>query len=121
MERAYLALAAFFGGILLSLGLWTASHEPFDGRKFLGSVIRSFLAGLIFAVKLPAAPLDWQCVLSAILTGMGGDTALNVIATLATGNGSFPIPKGSTTDKVTTPSDPATPPTPPPITPTGTT
>lgn len=93
MERLWLAGGAFLGGILLSLLRWAECHDPFDPRKFMGSVIRAFISGLIFAIKAPEAPVDFQMVVIALLTGAGTDVTLNTVATLVTGNGSFPIGK----------------------------
>jgi len=41
MDRIYIALAAFLGGILIALAGWWDSHEAFDKRKFGASIIRS--------------------------------------------------------------------------------
>jgi len=93
MDRFYLALAALLGGIAIALAGWLDSHEPFDPRKFGASVIRSLIAGVVFAVgyKLttPLAALD---LLWAFLGGTGFDVAVNRVAS-ALGNGSFPLPK----------------------------
>ena len=94
MDRFYLALAACLGGITVAIAGWLDSREPFDALKFGASVIRSLIAGIIFAVgyKLtpPLAALD---LLWAFLSGTGFDVAVNRVAG-ALGNGSFPLPKG---------------------------
>jgi hypothetical protein len=107
MGKVWIALAAFLGGILLGLAQWYDSHDPFDARKFIGSVIRSFFGGLLFAVT-SSENVSWQDILSAVLAGGGVNTTINVVAQAITGNGSFPIPKPSeNTPPENTPISPA--------------
>lgn len=92
MERIYLALAAMVGGIVVALlGFWD-SKEPFDPRKFGASVLRSLIAGVIFAVGYNLAEqISVLDLLWAFLSGTGFDVGVNRIAG-ALGNGSFPLP-----------------------------
>jgi len=111
MDRIWLALAALVGGILVALIGWADSKEPFVTRKFLASVLRSLIAGVIFAVAYQLSrPLTALDLLWAFLGGTGFDVGVNRIAGYL-GNGSFPLPKPSDNSR----------PTPPPIIPTGTT
>ena len=48
--------AAFLGGIVAALLGWARSSEPFDGRKFIGSVALSLLAAVGVALAYQFGP-----------------------------------------------------------------
>jgi len=93
MERLCIALAALLGGLAAALLGWLECGEPFDLRKFGGSIIRALIAGVVFAAGYhlsgPAGILD---LFYAFLGGAGVDVIGNRIAGKF-GNGSFPLPK----------------------------
>lgn len=88
----WLTLAGTAGGVIMAiLGLWD-SGEHIDGRKFGASVLRAFVAGVVFAVSYElTGTLTIQDLFWAFLAGTGFDVAVNRIAG-AMGWGSFPIP-----------------------------
>jgi len=91
MERLYIALAAFVGGVVAALLGWLESGEAFDLRKFGGSVVRSLIAGVVLALGSGlAGPVDMAALLYAFLGGAGVDVIGNRLAGNF-GNGSFPI------------------------------
>lgn len=91
MDRIYLALTALLGGVLLGILGLLDSHEDFDPRKFGASVIRSFFAGVVFALAYQVSgQLTILDMFSALLAGGGFDTMVNRIGG-ALGNGSFPL------------------------------
>jgi hypothetical protein len=99
MDKIWIAIAALLGG-LAAAGLgWLESQEPFDPRKFGGSVVRSLLAAVIFAVGYSFSDsIGVLDLLAAILGGAGVDVIGNRIAGKA-GNGSFPIPSGESREE----------------------
>lgn len=91
MERVWMALAAFLGGILAALaGLWD-SGEEFNARKFGASIIRSLFGAVVFAGLAQYLKLDWAGLFSAFLSGAGIDSFANRIGGGA-GNSTFPLP-----------------------------
>jgi drug/metabolite transporter (DMT)-like permease len=94
MDRLYIALAGLSGGLVAALLGWLESGEPFNPRKFGGSVIRALVAGVIFAVGYHIADsLSILDLLYAFLGGAGVDVLGNRIAGKF-GNGSFPLSSG---------------------------
>jgi hypothetical protein len=92
MDRFYIALASLSGGLVAALLGWLESGEPFNSRKFGGSVIRASIAGIIFAVGYQlSGPLGILDLFYAFLGGAGVDVLGNRIAGKL-GNGSFPLP-----------------------------
>ena len=93
MSTIYIALAALLGGVVNALLGWLESGEPFNPRKFGGSVIRSLIAGAVFAagyrISGGAGIID---LLYAFLGGAGVDVIGNRISGKL-GNGSFPLTK----------------------------
>lgn len=74
LSLLWLVLAAFFGGILAALLGWMESHEPFVGRKFFASIIRSFVAALVAALAYPyIGAITVPILLGAVLAGAGVD------------------------------------------------
>ncbi len=93
MDRVYIALAALAGGLFSALMGWMESHEPFDARKFGGSVIRTLIAAIIFAIgyQFTHTTVTAIDVFYALLGGAGVDAIGNRIAGTL-GYGSFPLP-----------------------------
>ena len=60
MNTLYIALAALLGGIVTALLGWLESGEPFNPRKFGGSVIRSLIAAAIFAAGYQVSGGCWD-------------------------------------------------------------
>lgn len=50
MDKLFVGLAAFVGGLLLALLGWFDSKEPFSASKFGASVVRALFAGIVFGV-----------------------------------------------------------------------
>jgi hypothetical protein len=97
MDRLYIGLVALAGGLVAALVGWLDSQEPFDGRKFGGSAIRSLIAAAVFAVGYQLS--DGVNVLDlfyAFLGGAGVDVLGNRIAG-SLGNGNFPVSKSKDT------------------------
>lgn len=93
MSRVIIALAAFFGGMLAGYLGFLESGESWSTRKYLATIIRSVLGGLIFAVGYPLlAGLGVLDVFYAILGGAGVDVLANRISGKFAW-GSFPVPK----------------------------
>ena len=91
MDRLYISIAAVLGGLAIALLGWLDSNEPFDIRKFGGSVIRALIAGAIFAVGYEMSDsAGWRDLFYAFLAGAGVDVIGNRIAGKF-GNGSFPL------------------------------
>jgi hypothetical protein len=79
------------GGVVVALLGWLESSEPFNIRKFGGSVIRALIAGAIFAAGYEMSdPAGWRDLFYAFLAGAGVDVIGNRIAGKF-GNGSFPL------------------------------
>jgi len=95
MDKLWVAIAAFIGG-LIAAGLgWLESKEPFDPRKFGGSAIRSLVAALIFVAGYSFSnSIGILDLFYAFLGGAGVDVIGNRIAGNA-GNGSFPLSSGN--------------------------
>ena len=91
MDRVYIGLIALLGGLVAAFAGWLDSKEPFDGRKFGGSAVRSLIAAAVFAVGYQlsdgASTLD---LFYAFLGGAGVDVLGNRIAG-SLGNGNFPV------------------------------
>lgn len=98
MEKLYIALAALLGGLVAALLGWLESSEPFNTRKFGGSVIRALIAAIVFAVGYHlSGSLVILDLFYAFLGGAGVDVLGNRIAGKF-GNGSFPLPSGMERD-----------------------
>jgi hypothetical protein len=92
MDRFYIALASLSGGLVAALLGWLESAEPFNSRKFGGSVIRALIAGIVFAAGYQLSDhLVALDLFYAFLGGAGVDVLGNRIASKF-GNGSFPLP-----------------------------
>ena len=70
--------AAFLGGIISALLGWTESSEPFNGKKFVSSVIRSVIgaAGIAIAFNFGGGEISATDILVAFLAGAGVDAGL---------------------------------------------
>jgi len=92
VDKLWLALAAWGAGIAVALLGYLDSKEKFDTRKFCASVIRSLIAGIIWAAAYPLdEKLTWGIVIGAIASGPFFDTVINRVGTLL-GNSKFPLP-----------------------------
>lgn len=95
MDRVIMALAAFFGGMASGYLGFLESGEPWSTRKYVATIIRSILGGLIFAVGYPIGD-DGIGVLDffyGVLGGAGVDVLANRVSGKWLGGGSFPIPR----------------------------
>jgi hypothetical protein len=74
----YVSLGAGGGGILVALLGWFESKENFVARKFMPSIIRSVLAGIIFAVgyTVSGRAVTMADILIAVAAGAGIDAGL---------------------------------------------
>ena len=84
MEIVYIALAAFTGGIIVSLLGWLNEHEPFDIHKFAASLLRALLAAGGFAAAYTyAGNIGVMDIVIAVLGGAGidagGKRLINVV------------------------------------------
>ena len=93
MNTLYIALAALLGGVAAALLGWLECADPFNPRKFGGSVIRSLIAAAIFAAGYQLSGIVGIIDLFyAFLGGAGVDVIGNRISGKL-GNGSFPLTK----------------------------
>ncbi len=100
------ALAAFGGGLVVALLGWFDSKESFNKKKFGASIIRSLIAGVIWAATYAVSDLPREKILLyAFLGGAGFDVLGNKIASQL-GNGSFPFTTTKPKDQITTPTTP---------------
>ena len=74
-----LILLGVIGGLVAGILGWIESGDAFIIRKFIGTVSRSIITGLVgvLAFQTVTAPSIWDYVM-AFLTGMGVDYAGNV-------------------------------------------
>ena len=81
MEVLYIAGSAFLGGVVSSLIGWIGTTEPFVPRKFLSSVIRGLIAGVVFAIgyQFQQAGVTIMDILVAFIAGAGADSLGNRI------------------------------------------
>ena len=99
MEVLYIALAALLGGVVTALLGWLECSDPFNPRKFGGSLIRSLIAAAIFAAGYQlTGSFGIIDLLYAFLGGAGVDVIGNRISG-SLGNGSFPLTKPPGTPK----------------------
>jgi hypothetical protein len=100
MDMIYVVLSALAGGLFSALVGWLESNEPFDPRKFGGSVIRSLIAAVIFAVGYQFAHTTVTALdfFYAFLGGAGVDVLGNRIAAKF-GNGNFPLSSSAKPDE----------------------
>ncbi|MDZ4230398.1 MAG: hypothetical protein U1B77_01105 [Dehalococcoidales bacterium] len=93
MITIYIALAALLGGVAAALLGWLESSDPFNPRKFGGSVIRSLMAAAIFAAGYQlSSAVGVIDLVYAFLGGAGVDVIGNRISGKL-GNSSFPLTK----------------------------
>lgn len=94
MDKLWLALAAWGAGVLVALLGWLQCSDPFNLRKFMASVVRSLIAGIIWAVAydMNDKPLTFSTVLGAIASGPFFDVLINRVGGLV-GHSKFPLPE----------------------------
>ncbi len=74
------AIAAFLGALGSGFAGWWNTHEPFDGRKFIGNVWRAITAALALVAFSEATQLiTARDLIMAFLTGAGIDVFGNRI------------------------------------------
>jgi len=70
-------LAAFLGGIVTAIMGWVSTTEPFIGRKFLTSVVKSFIGAAVIAVAFDySGTTSIILLLAAFLSGAGVDAGI---------------------------------------------
>jgi len=76
MDLVILAGAAFLGTVIVAVLGYLEAKEPWDTRKFLGSIVRGIVAALIIAItfKIPDK-IGMREIFVAILAGAGVDVA----------------------------------------------
>ena len=76
-----IALLAFTGGIVSSLLGWLDSREAFVPRKFVASVVRALIAGILFTIGYSFANgISILDLFAAFLGGAGIDVLGNRIS-----------------------------------------
>jgi hypothetical protein len=81
MNAVYIGIAAFLGGIFVSLLGWTETQEAFNGRKFASSAIRSFIGAVVIAAGVNyAGEITPVMYALAFLGGAGVDAGGKRIA-----------------------------------------
>ena len=106
MDRLFVGLVALLGGLVAALVGWLDSKEPFDGRKFGGSVVRSMIAAAIFTVGYQLSDgVNALDLFYAFLGGAGVDVMGNRIAG-SFGNGNFPLSKSKEPNNTDEPQEP---------------
>lgn len=81
MEILYVAGSAFLGGIASAVMGWMDSGEAFVARKFVSSVVRALVAGVVFAVGYTlSGTVGVLDILVAFVAGAGVDVLGNRIA-----------------------------------------
>jgi len=73
------ALASVAGALLAAVLGWLESGEAFNARKFTASLLRAFIAGLVFAIGsfVSLESIDFWTIISALLGGAGVDVLGN--------------------------------------------
>ena len=81
MGVVYVAVASCIGGIFSAIMGWLDSGEKFVSRKFASSVIRSLIAGGVFAVGYTlAGDVTIMDIVIAFVAGAGVDVLGNRVA-----------------------------------------
>lgn len=106
MDRFYVGLVALAGGLVAALLGWLDSKEPFDGRKFSGSAIRSLIAAAVFTVGYQLSDgINALDLFYAFLGGAGIDVIGNRVAG-SFGNGNFPLSNSKEPNNTEEPQEP---------------
>lgn len=80
MNEGLIVLATFLGALGSGTAGWWDSHEPFDGRKFMGSVWRAIFAAMLSTMTFQIGSFTgWQIYFAAFLAGAGVDSFGNRI------------------------------------------
>lgn len=81
MGIIYVSLSAIAGGIASAFLGWLDSGEVFVGRKFAASVLRSLVAGIVFAIGYTlSGNVTIMDIVIAFVAGAGVDVLGNRIA-----------------------------------------
>ncbi len=81
MSILFISFSAFFGGICSAILGWLDSGEAFIGRKFASSVLRSLVAGIVFAIGYTlTGKVTIMDIVIAFVAGAGVDVLGNRIA-----------------------------------------
>jgi len=108
LQTFLLSLAAVVGALFSAAAGWLDSGEPFVARKFTSSILRAFIAGVLFAAStfagLDTIASGWV-YLFAFLGGAGIDVLGNrgagaIVAAIKTANAATG-PTGSPPPKLT--------------------
>lgn len=74
MDVILIGVAAFVGGMIASLLGWAQAEEPFIFKKFLSSLIRALVAGIVIAIAYDySGAITLVSYLVAFLAGAGVD------------------------------------------------
>jgi len=76
-DLATIVIAAFLGALGSGLVGWWDSHEPFDWRKFMGTVWRAIFAAMSFAFTNQFVDVKGAIWIWAFLGGAGVDVIGN--------------------------------------------
>lgn len=76
-EQLTIVIAAFAGALGSAMAGWWDSHEPFDARKFMGSVWRAVFAAMSFAFTNQFVDVKGAIWIWAFLGGAGVDVLGN--------------------------------------------
>ncbi len=77
MNIISVGLSAFIGGTMAAVLGWVESKEKFDIRKFGASLIRSAVAGAVFAIGYAfSGEVSVKDILIAFVAGIGADAGL---------------------------------------------
>jgi len=87
MERTLFALliflAAFFGGVITAVLGWLDTSDKFNIRKFMTSVIKSFIGAAVIAVGFDySGTTSVILILVAFLAGAGVDAGIKRLTNL---------------------------------------
>ncbi len=81
MGILYVALSAFGGGIVASIMGWLDSGDEFISRKFVASVLRALVAGIVFAISYSlVGKVSVMDIIIAFAAGAGVDVLGNRLA-----------------------------------------
>lgn len=78
MNEGLIVLAMVLGALGSGTAGWWDSHEPFDWRKFMGTVWRAVFAAMLGVMTFQVGELaGWKIYVAAFLAGAGVDVIGN--------------------------------------------